>query len=250
MVKELDGTKNEWGWCKSKLGANAILAVSMAASRAAAADQGLPLFKYLGKLNGVSTDSTSYNLPLPFFNVINGGKHAGNKLAFQEFMFTPIGAPNFTEALRIGAEIYQTLKKVIEKKYGQTATNVGDEGGFAPDTNSPIEALDLLMEAIKTSGHEGKIKISMDVAASEFYCSKDKVYDLDFKNTAADGKNRLTADQFVDYFVNLIQKYPIFSIEDPFDQDDWASYTKLTSLIGDKVKIVGDDLLVTNPLRA
>ncbi|EAR85197.1 carboxy-terminal TIM barrel domain enolase (macronuclear) [Tetrahymena thermophila SB210] len=249
MVEQLDGTKNEWGWCKSKLGANAILAVSMAVARAAAAHKNLPLYKYLSHLNG-QDNLTQFNLPLPFFNVINGGKHAGNKLAFQEFMFTPCGASNFAEGLRMGAEVYHNLKKVIEKKYGQTATNVGDEGGFAPDTSNPDEALELLVEAIKKAGHEGKIKISMDVAASEFYDAKTKLYDLDFKNSNSDGKHKLTSEQLVEYFANLVSKYPIFSIEDPFDQDDWAAYAQLTARIGNQVKIVGDDLLVTNPLRA
>lgn len=132
-------------------------------------------------------------------------------------MFTPIGAPNFTEAIRLGAEVYHTLKKVIEKKYGQNATNVGDEGGFAPDIQSPEEGLELLSQAIKQSGHEGKIKISMDVAASEFYIAEEKVYDLDFKNPNNDGKFKLTSAQMVEFFANMANKYPIFSIEDPFD---------------------------------
>lgn len=165
-------------------------------------------------------------------------------------MFTPVGASNFHEALRIGAEVYHTLKKVIEKKYGMNATNVGDEGGFAPDIQNPEEGLELLSQAIKQSGHEEKVKIAMDVAASEFYDEKEKVYDLDFKNPHKDAKDRLTSSQMVDLFVKMAEKYPIFSIEDPFDQDDWNGYAQLTAKIGDKVKIVGDDLLVTNPLRS
>merc|ERR1740121_2934746 len=180
MVEELDGTKNEWGWSKGKLGANAILAISMAACRAGAAASQMPLYQYIAKLSGKPMDK--FVMPVPSFNVINGGSHAGNRLACQEFMILPTGASSFAEAMEIGAETYHTLKKVIVKKYGQDAANVGDEGGFAPSVQDNDEALDLLMEALKQSGHASKVKIGTDVAASEFYDKDTKLYDLDFKN--------------------------------------------------------------------
>jgi len=246
MVQQLDGTKNEWGWSKSKLGANAILAVSMAVCRAGAAAKGLPLYKYVATLAGKPTDK--FVLPVPAFNVINGGSHAGNKLAMQEFMILPVGASNFKEALRMGAEVYHNLKTVIKKKYGLDATNVGDEGGFAPNIQDSFEGLNLLKEAIKSSGHEGKVKIGMDVAASEFY-TEDKMYDLDFKTKNNDGSKKLTPDALINMYQKFVADYPMVSIEDPFDQDDFESYTKLTSSMGKEVQIVGDDLLVTNPTR-
>merc|ERR1712087_562887 len=178
MVESIDGTQNDWGWSKSSLGANAILAVSMAVCRAGAASMQMPPYQYIANLSGRPTDK--YMLPVPSFNVINGGSHAGNRLACQEFMILPVGASSFKEALICGAEVYHTLKEVIKKKYGQDACNVGDEGGFAPSVQDNNEAIDVLMEAIKKSGHESKIKIATDVAASEFY--QDGKYDLDFKN--------------------------------------------------------------------
>merc|ERR550514_1988516 len=178
MVEELDGSKNEWGWSKAKLGANAILACSMAVCRAGAAAKSMPLYQYIASLAGKPTDK--YVMPVPSLNVINGGSHAGNRLACQEFMILPTGASSFKEAMIIGAEVYHTLKKVIQKKYGQDAVNVGDEGGFAPSVQDNSEALDVLMDALEKSGHAGKIKIATDVAASEFY--DDGKYDLDFKN--------------------------------------------------------------------
>ncbi|EPR64867.1 enolase 2 [Toxoplasma gondii TgCatPRC2] len=247
MVEELDGTKNEWGWCKSKLGANAILAVSMACCRAGAAAKGMPLYKYIATLAGNPTDKMV--MPVPFFNVINGGSHAGNKVAMQEFMIAPVGASTIQEAIQIGAEVYQHLKVVIKKKYGLDATNVGDEGGFAPNISGATEALDLLMEAIKVSGHEGKVKIAADVAASEFFLQDDKVYDLDFKTPNNDKSQRKTGEELRNLYKDLCQKYPFVSIEDPFDQDDFHSYAQLTNEVGEKVQIVGDDLLVTNPTR-
>merc|ERR1719183_2043644 len=167
MVGAIDGPKNEWGWSKGKLGANAILAVSMAVCRAGAAASALTLYEYIAKLSGQPGDK--FVMPVPSFNVINGGSHAGNRLACQEFMILPTGASSFKEAMRIGAEVYHTLKGVIKKKYGQDACNVGDEGGFAPSVQDNNEALDVLMEAITKSGHAAKIKIGTDVAASEFY---------------------------------------------------------------------------------
>merc|ERR1711966_272936 len=191
MVEELDGTQNEWGWCKSKLGANAILACSMAVCRAGAATQGKPLYKYIAELAGKPTDK--FVMPVPSLNVINGGSHAGNRLACQEFMILPAGASSFREALQIGAEVYHNLKTVIKKKYGQDACNVGDEGGFAPSVQDNNEALDILMEAIKASGHESKIFIGTDVAASEFYNADTKKYDLDFKNPDSPDSMKKTA---------------------------------------------------------
>lgn len=247
MVETLDGSKNEWGWSKSKLGANAILAVSMAVCRAGAAANKIPLYKYIAQLADKKQEQMV--LPVPCLNVINGGSHAGNKLAFQEFMIVPVGAPTFKEALRYGAEVYHTLKSVIKKKYGIDATNVGDEGGFAPNILNATEALDLLVDAIKTAGYEGKVKIAMDVAASEFYNGETKMYDLDFKTPNNDKSLVKTGDQLVEMYVDLVKKYPIVSIEDPFDQDDWENYNKLTKAVGETVQIVGDDLLVTNPTR-
>nr|BAN65434.1 enolase (2-phosphoglycerate dehydratase) [Babesia bovis] len=244
MVKTLDGSENEWGYCKSKLGANAILVVSMAAARAAAAHKKTPLYQHLAELAGKPTDK--YMLPVPCLNVINGGSHAGNSLAMQEFMVLPVGAPSFKEAIRMGCEVYHNLKKVINAKYGQDATNVGDEGGFAPNIKSAEEALDLLVESIKKAGFEGQVKIGMDVAASEFYVKESKSYNLGIK---CETPNMKSGAEMVAYYKDLCQKYPIVSIEDPFDQDDWEAYTLITKEIGDKVQIVGDDLLVTNPKR-
>ena len=175
---ELDGTEN-----KSKLGANAILGVSLAVAKAGAAAKGLPLYKYFGHLAG----NSDFVLPVPAFNVINGGSHAGNKLAFQEFMILPTGAKSFSEAMQIGAEVYHNLKSVIKKKYGQDATNVGDEGGFAPNIQSNKEGVELLMSAIEKAGYLDQVKVGMDVASSEFL-TKDGKYDLDFKVRRNAGK--------------------------------------------------------------
>jgi len=245
MVETLDGEQNEWGWAKSKLGANAILAVSMAVTRAGAASMQMPLYEYVANLAGRPTDK--YVMPVPSFNVINGGSHAGNRLACQEFMILPVGCNTFKEALIVGAEVYHTLKKVIKDKYGQDACNVGDEGGFAPSVQDNNEALDVLMEAIKKSGHEAKVKIGTDVAASEFY--KDGVYDLDFKNPNSSAEMKKTGEELGDYYKNWFSKYPFVSIEDPFDQDDWAAYAKFNTECGKEMQIVGDDLLVTNTKR-
>ncbi|ORM40125.1 Enolase [Babesia sp. Xinjiang] len=244
MVKNLDGSVNEWGYCKSKLGANAILVVSMAAARAAAEHKIVPLYQHLAELAGKRTDK--YVLPVPCLNVINGGSHAGNSLAMQEFMILPVGAPTFREAIRMGCEVYHNLKKVINTKYGQDATNVGDEGGFAPNIKSAEEALDLLVESIKKAGFDGQVKIAMDVAASEFYVKESASYNLGFKCETPCMK---TAAEMVAYYKDLCHKYPIVSIEDPFDQDDWEAYKMLTAEVGATVQIVGDDLLVTNPKR-
>jgi enolase len=246
MVEQIDGTQNEWGWSKSKLGANAILAVSMAVCRAGAAASKMPLYKYIARLAGKPTDN--FVMPVPSLNVINGGSHAGNRLACQEFMILPVGAATYKEAMIIGAEVYHTLKSVIKKKYGQDACNVGDEGGFAPSVQDNNEALDVLMDAIQQSGHAASVKIGTDVAASEFYNAESKKYDLDFKNPSSPDSMKKTAEEMIAYYKEWIAKYPLISIEDPFDQDDWEGYSKFMEQVPD-VQIVGDDLLVTNPKR-
>jgi len=187
---------------------------------------------------------------MPAFNIINGGSHAGNKLPMQEFMILPVGATSFREAMRMGAEVYHQLKAVIKKKYGQDAVNVGDEGGFAPAILSNYEGLDLVVEAIEKAGYTGKVKLGMDVAASEFY-TEQKMYDLDFK-TDGDAKDRsltLSAAQLMAMYADFVAKYPFVSIEDPYDQDDWEAYSATMEKLGGKIQIVGDDLLVTNPKR-
>jgi len=248
MVEILDGSQNEWGWSKAKLGANAILAVSMAVCRAGAAASKMPLYKYIARLGGKPMDK--FVMPVPSLNVINGGTHAGNRLACQEFMILPVGASTYKEAMIIGAEVYHTLKKVIVKKYGQDAANVGDEGGFAPSVQDNNEALDVLMDAIKQSGHEAKVKIGTDVAASEFYDAKTKKYDLDFKAPGGGADDmKKTSDEMIALYKDWFKRYPFVSIEDPFDQDDWEAYTKFQADVGDSMQIVGDDLLVTNPTR-
>ena len=234
---KLDGSPN-----KGKLGANAILGVSIAVAKAGAAEKGLELYQHLSAL---ANTKEPYILPAPAMNVINGGSHAGNSLAFQEFMIVPTGAKTFTESMQIGTEVYHNLKKVIKAKYGIDATNVGDEGGFAPNVRSADEALDLLMEAIQKAGYEGRVNISLDVASSEFY--KDGKYDLDFKNPNSDPSKWLTGAELAEIYKGYIAKYPIASIEDPFDQDDWEAWSVLRASAG--ITIIGDDLTVTNPLR-
>jgi len=238
---DLDGTHN-----KAKLGANAILGVSLAVCKAGAAEKGVPLYRHIAQLAG--KDSEKFVLPVPAFNVINGGSHAGNKLAMQEFMILPVGASSFSEAMRMGAEVYHHLKAIIKDKYGQDATNVGDEGGFAPNIQDNKEGLVLCNQAIKKAGYEGKVKIGMDVAASEF-CNDDKNYDLDFKTKNNDGSKVLSGEKLSKLYEEFVKEFPIVSIEDPFDQDDWSSYASLTNSIGQNIQIVGDDLLVTNPKR-
>merc|ERR550539_702873 len=186
----------------------------MAVCKAGAAAKKVPLYEHIANLAGNPTDK--FFLPVPAFNIINGGSHAGNKLAMQEFMILPVGAASFTEAMKMGSEVYHNLKSVIKKKYGQDACNVGDEGGFAPSVQSNEEALDVLMEAIKKSGHEAKVKIGTDVAASEFYNAETKLYDLDFKNKDSPPEMKKTAAQLIDVYKGWIGKYPFVSIEDPF----------------------------------
>ena len=238
IMIDADGTPN-----KGNFGANAILGVSLAVSKAGAGAKKIPLFEHYGQLSG----NTDFILPVPSFNVINGGSHAGNRLAFQEFMILPVGAPTFTDAMIQGSEVYHNLSKVIKAKYGQDAVNVGDEGGFAPNIQSAEEGLDLLMAAIEKAGYLDSMKIGLDAASSEFWDKEKGKYNLDFKNPG--GNNLLTGDEMVEMYKGLCAKYPIVSIEDPFDEDDWNTYSKLTSTIGGPIQIVGDDLLVTNPTK-
>ncbi|XP_016372695.1 enolase 1b, (alpha) isoform X1 [Sinocyclocheilus rhinocerous] len=235
FMLELDGTDN-----KSKFGANAILGVSLAVCKAGSAEKGVPLYRHIADLAG----NPEVILPVPAFNVINGGSHAGNKLAMQEFMILPVGASSFKEAMRIGAEVYHNLKNVIKEKYGKDATNVGDEGGFAPNILENQEALELLKSAISKDGYTDEIVIGMDVAASEFY--RDGKYDLDFKSPD-DPDRYISPDELADLYKSFIQDYPVFSIEDPFDQDDWEAWTNFTN--STDIQVVGDDLTVTNPKR-
>lgn len=222
MIK-LDGTEN-----KTNLGANATLGVSLAVLKATAKEKNIPLYKYFGD---------EISLPRPMMNILNGGAHADNNLDFQEFMIIP-NAKNFKETLRIGSEVFHTLKKVL--KENGFNTGVGDEGGFAPNLNTNEEALDMLMEAIKEAGYTpGKdVNFALDVAASEFY--EDGIYNLKGAN------KKLTSNELVDYYQTLIDKYPIISIEDPVDEEDWKGFRKMTEKYGDKIQLVGDDLFVTN----
>uniref|UniRef100_A0A674P794 phosphopyruvate hydratase n=1 Tax=Takifugu rubripes TaxID=31033 RepID=A0A674P794_TAKRU len=237
VMIDLDGTEN-----KSQFGANAILGISLAVCKAGAAEKGVSLYQHIADLAG----NTEVILPVPAFNVINGGSHAGNKLAMQEFMILPVGASTFREAMRIGAEVYHNLKNVIKKKYGQDATNVGDEGGFAPNILENKEALELIKEAISKAGYTDEVVIGMDVAASEFY--KEGKYDLDFKSPD-DPKPSITSDELANLYKSFVKDYPgnLVSIEDPFDQDDWAAWTNFTE--STDIQVVGDDLTVTNPTR-
>lgn len=227
----LDGTPN-----KDKLGANAILAVSMAAARAAADAKKMPLYKYLASVYG---NSNPVVLPRPMMNIINGGAHADNGLDAQEFMIIPNGAKTEVEAIRMGSEIFHNLKKIL-KKHG-SSTNVGDEGGFAPNFHSCAEALDTIIEAIKAAGYVpgDQVSIGLDVASSEFY--KDGVYNFEGK--------KLSADEMIAFYEKLISDYPIISIEDALAEEDWEGWKKLTEKIGGKCQLVGDDLFVTNPAR-
>ena len=214
MVRELDGTQTENGWVKQKLGANAILAVSLATARAGADARGLPLYHHLAELAGKPTDK--FVMPVPSLNIINGGAHAGNSLEMQEFMILPTGASSFKESLRLGIEVYHSLKSLINKKFGKSAANVGDEGGFgAPQLRDENHTLEIVMEAIANSGHGDKIKIGLDVAASEFYDAKANTYDLSQKTAKND--RVMSPDELLGVYAKLAQDYPIVSIEDPFD---------------------------------
>lgn len=242
FLNSLDGTPN-----KSKLGANAILGVSLAAAKAAAAEKGVPLYQHIADISGTAKEDGKFVLPVPFQNVLNGGSHAGGALAFQEFMIVPTAAPTFSEALRIGSEVYHNLKSLAKKTYGQSAGNVGDEGGVAPDISTPKEALELIVKAIADAGYTGQVSIALDVASSEFF--KDGKYDLDFKNPESDESKWLSGEQLAQLYADLIEEYPIVSIEDPFAEDDWEAWVHFFAKVGDKIQIVGDDLTVTNPIR-
>ena len=232
LMIELDGTEN-----KGKLGANAILGVSMAVARAAADYAGLPLYNYLGGFN-------AKELPTPMMNILNGGSHADNNVDFQEFMIMPVGAPTFKEAIRMGAEVFHNLKKVLKGKGLNTA--VGDEGGFAPNLGSNEEAITVILEAIKKAGYKpGKdVFLAMDVAASEFYDAKTNKYVL-----AGEGGKAFDSKGLADFYVELCAKYPIISIEDGLAEDDWEGWAYLTEKLGKKIQLVGDDLFVTNTKR-
>lgn len=246
MVETLDGTKNQWGPCKSKLGANAILAVSLALARAGAKHSSLPLYKYIAQLAGEKPNR--FILPVPSFNIINGGAHAGNKLAFQEFMIMPTGAQTFKQAMQMGSEVYHNLLKILKEKHGAGAINVGDEGGFGdPYLSGEKEALECVMKAIEKAGHKGNVEISTDIAASDFFIEKENLYNMG-KKTGEKNK-KLTGEQLQAVIEGFCKDFPIVSVEDPFDQDDFDSYARITKKIGKKIQIVGDDLLVTNPLR-
>ncbi|MCS7004419.1 MAG: phosphopyruvate hydratase [Cytophagales bacterium] len=229
---ELDGTEN-----KGKLGANAILGVSLAVAKAAAAELHLPLYRYVGGVN-------ANTLPVPMMNILNGGSHADNSIDFQEFMIMPVSAPTFSEALRMGSEVFHSLKNVLKKR--GMSTNVGDEGGFAPNLKSNYEACDVIIEAIEKAGYKPSedIVLALDCAASEFYVEEEKVYH--FKKSTGD---KLTSAQMVEYLKDLCQKYPIRSIEDGMFEDDWNGWKLLTETLGKKVQLVGDDLFVTNVKR-
>ncbi|MDO6389428.1 phosphopyruvate hydratase [Pontibacter sp. BT731] len=232
IMIELDGTEN-----KGNLGANAILGVSLAIARAAAQELGMPLYRYVGGVN-------ANTLPVPMMNILNGGSHADNAIDFQEFMIMPVGAPSFSEALRMGSEVFHHLKNVLKKK--GLSTNVGDEGGFAPNIASNVEAIEVVLQAIEAAGYKpgDDMMIAMDAASSEFYDKSTGLYT--FKKSTGD---KLTSSEMVSYWKEWTEKYPIASIEDGMDEDDWKGWKELTETIGNKVQLVGDDLFVTNVKR-
>ncbi len=232
LMLDIDGTPN-----KASLGANAMLGVSLAVANAAAQETGQPLFRYIGGVN-------ANTLPIPMMNILNGGSHADNSVDFQEFMIMPIGADSFTQAIRMGAEIFHHLKAVLKKK--GYSTNVGDEGGFAPNLKSNEEAIQLILQAIETAGYKPgeDIYLTLDPAASEFFIKEEKVYHL-HKSSG----DKLTPAQMVDYWADWVNKYPIISIEDGMDEDDWAGWELMTQKLGSRIQLVGDDLFVTNVNR-
>ena len=230
LMIAVDGTSN-----KKRLGANAILGVSMATARVAALSTGKPAYKYL-------RDLPRYKLPVPMMNVINGGKHAGNKLAVQEFQIEPVGASSCSEAIRIGDEVYHSLRSVLKAKYGPSAINVGDEGGYAPPLEMTGDALDAILQAVSDAGYdESTVHIGIDAASSSFYNNKESTYQLDEK--------KLTSGELEDYYEELVKTYPLRTLEDPFDEDDYDAFVQITRKLGNRVKIIGDDLYVTNPER-
>jgi enolase len=232
LLLDLDGTSN-----KAKLGANALLGVSLAIAKAAAAELGMPLYRYLGGVN-------AHVLPVPMMNILNGGSHADNRIDFQEFMVMPVGADTFSQGLRMGVEVFHHLKKVLKDK--GYSTNVGDEGGFAPNMQSNEEAIETVLQAIEAAGYRPgeDIFIALDAAASEFYNAKEKVYH--FHQSTGD---KLSSSDMVQYWKQWVDKYPILSIEDGLDEDDWDGWTALTAELGNRLQLVGDDLFVTNTER-
>ena len=222
---DLDGTDD-----KSELGANAILAVSLASARAASSALDIPLYRYLGRPN-------DYMLPVPFMNVLNGGEHAGNDLDIQEYMIAPTIADSYKEALRKGVEIYHKLGEIIEVEYGPSATNIGDEGGYAPPLKDPFKPFDLISDAIEEAGYWGEVHLALDAAASEFYQNGS------YKFAGKD----FSSDDMIDFYGELLDKYPIISFEDPLSEEDWSGFTKMTERMGSDVQIVGDDLFVSDP---
>lgn len=230
MMLRLDGSRN-----KSNLGANAILSVSMAIARAAAAAEDEPLFRHIVKRK-------KYKLPVPMMNVINGGKHAGNNLAIQEFLIEPVGGEDYLDSLRIGVDVYHSLKGVLEQRYGRSATNVGDEGGYAPPLEKTSDAIEAILAAIKGAGYsESHIKLGLDAASSSFLDTKTSTYRIDGKI--------LTSGELEDYYESLASTYPILTLEDPFSEDAFEDSSRITRRLGRRLKIIGDDLYVTNPER-
>jgi enolase len=232
LMIDIDGTPN-----KSIMGANAMLAISLASAKAAAASTGQMLYNYIGGVN-------ARTLPIPMMNILNGGSHADNAIDFQEFMVMPVGAESFSDSLRMGTEIFHHLKAVLKSK--GLATNVGDEGGFAPNLRSNVEAMEMVLRAIENAGYRPgeDVFVSMDAAASEFYNAEEGVYH--FHQSTGD---KLTSSEMVDYWTDWVKKYPILSIEDGLDEDDWAGWRSMTDALGDKIQLVGDDLFVTNVER-
>lgn len=232
ILIELDGTEN-----KSKLGANAILAVSMAVCRAGAKCSNLRLYEHLQKISS----SRKLLLPVPQMNIINSGRHAGVGHDIQEHMLMPVNFSNFSDSLRAGAETYHSLKNILKKKYGAKAILLGDEGGFAPQIGNVEDRLEIMLEAVKESGYSGKIKLALDCAASEFYDGKNEIYKIQNK--------KYSSGELIDFYKTLSKKFPIISIEDGFSQDDWAGWKFFNNELGNKIQIIGDDLLVTNIMR-
>lgn len=229
LMIELDGTKD-----KSKLGANSILSVSMAVARAAAASEGEPLYAHLHPMK-------KYRLPIPMMNVINGGKHAGSKLAVQEFLIEPVGAKSMGEAIRFGDDVYHSLRSILKKKHGDSSVNVGDEGGFAPSFQTSEQALDAIADAISAAGLEQRVRLGIDPAASNFFNEKTSTYRID--------GDEYEPDELLDYYVQLAKRYRLLTIEDPFEEDAYASFQAITRKLGSGMLIIGDDLYVTNRER-
>jgi enolase len=243
LMNEIDGTPN-----KGALGANAILGVSLAVAKAGAAAKGVPLYRHFADLAG----NKELVMPVPCFNVINGGSHAGNKLAFQEYFVIPTGAASFSEGMIMGTEVYHNLAQILKKKFGGDSTLIGDEGGFAPPCDA-YSGLELVMEAITAAGYEGKCTVGLDVAASEFKV-KDSgegeaaVYDLGLWDESGED-NKLSGAQLMDLYKGMIKDFPVVTIEDAFDEDDWSNWASMNAAVGKEVQIVGDDLTVTNPTK-